>query len=100
MYFINFSDPELYPDPLVFNPDRFTEEKRKTRPKANFMPFGEGPRMCPGMRFGTTQVKAAIMTVIRDYRLTLSPNHKPFQHDIQSLMWHAKDGLLLNFERR
>lgn len=41
-----YSDPEHYPDPHVFNPDRFTEEERKKRSKVLYLPFGEGPRMC------------------------------------------------------
>lgn len=40
------------------------------------------------------------MTIVRDYIIKLSPNHKPFELDAQAFMWQAKDGLLLNFERR
>lgn len=90
------SDPSLYPDPEVFNPDRFSEDERKRRHKAHYMPFGEGPRMCMGWRFGMTQVKAAVVTIIRDFHVSLSPNHKPFQLDSQSFLKQAKDGLLLN----
>lgn len=97
----NFSrDESYYPDPEIFNPDRFTEEERKVRHKAHFLPFSEGPRMCMGMRFANTQIKAAVMTVVRDFKITLSPNHKPFEFDIQAALWQAKDGLLLNFQPR
>jgi cytochrome P450 family 6 len=40
---------EFYPDPEVFDPDRFTEEVKKTRPHFTYLPFGEGPRQCIGM---------------------------------------------------
>lgn len=53
-----------------------------------------------GMRFGTAQVKAAVMAVIRDFKVTVSPNHKPIEVEPQSLMYQAKNGLLLNFQSR
>lgn len=41
-------DPELYPNPEEFNPDRFSLENKGFLPKNLFLPFGEGPRMCIG----------------------------------------------------
>lgn len=100
MFYFLIRDPNNYPDPEVFDPDRFTEEKRKKRHKAIYLPFGEGPRMCMGMRFGQTQVKAGIMSVLKEFRIKISPNHKPIVQDPTSIMIHAKDGLTLNFEPR
>lgn len=93
-------DSNFYPDPEVFNPDRFTEEERKNRHKAHYLPFGEGPRMCFGMHFAMAQVKAALMFVIKEFKVTISPNHKPFEMDTRSLLLQSKDGLKLNFEQR
>ncbi|KAF2889126.1 hypothetical protein ILUMI_17047, partial [Ignelater luminosus] len=39
-------DPQYYPDPERFDPDRFTEEGKATRPKNAFLGFGDGPRIC------------------------------------------------------
>lgn len=84
----------------MFNPNRFSEEERKNRHKAHYLPFGEGPRMCMGMRFGMTQVKAAVMSVVKNFKITVSPNQKPFELDPLSFLNLPKNGLLLNFQAR
>lgn len=95
-----YSDPEHYPDPHVFNPDRFTEEECKKRSKVLYLPFGEGPRMCMVMRFGHMTVKAAAMTIVRDFKITVSPNHMPWMQNPQAFLWSSTNGILLNFEPR
>ncbi|XP_014358722.2 cytochrome P450 6B5 [Papilio machaon] len=60
-------DPKLFSDPEVFNPDRFSPENRHKLPNNMYMPFGEGKRLCIGVRYATLQVKAGLVHLLRHF---------------------------------
>uniref|UniRef100_A0AAG5D7X8 Cytochrome P450 n=1 Tax=Anopheles atroparvus TaxID=41427 RepID=A0AAG5D7X8_ANOAO len=66
-------DPVHFSDPFEFIPERFAS---RTEWKNNFsyLPFGEGPRICIGMRFGLLQTRLGLAMLLRSYNFTVDPN--------------------------
>ena len=46
-------DPQYFPEPDKFDPERFSEETKSGRHHYVYLPFGEGPRICIGKYFNT-----------------------------------------------
>nr|CAD7450218.1 unnamed protein product [Timema bartmani] len=65
-------DPKYYPNPGKFDPERFNEQNKASRPRYCYLPFGEGPRMCLGMRFALLGVKVAVVALLSKYELSVS----------------------------
>ncbi|XP_046443689.1 cytochrome P450 3A16-like [Daphnia pulex] len=61
-------DPDSYPDPETFNPDRWSADNKAERDPYTFLPFGMGPRNCVGMRFAMEEIKIALCTIVSQFR--------------------------------
>jgi len=68
--------PQFFPDPDRFDPDRFLPERRAGWPRGAYVPFGMGPRVCVGKRFGYTEVHAIAAALVRRFRFSLPDGHE------------------------
>ncbi|XP_075154638.1 putative cytochrome P450 28d1 [Haematobia irritans] len=65
-------DPYYYENPEEYWPERFDNELggiQKYKSLGVFLPFGDGPRMCPGMNLGLMEVKIGITELIRHFEV-------------------------------
>ncbi|XP_022214840.2 probable cytochrome P450 309a1 [Drosophila obscura] len=63
-------DDAFYPEAAKFQPDRFYNGAATVLTKRGcFLPFGDGPRICVGMRVGQLSVKTAILHILSQYRV-------------------------------
>jgi len=62
-------NPKYWPEPEKFKPERFSHSAEFPYDPFAFLPFGEGPRMCPGKRLAYVKIKMAIINIfMKDYR--------------------------------
>jgi cytochrome P450 len=58
-----------FPEPLRFDPERFTAEARAARPKFTYFPFGGGSRQCIGESFAWMEGVLSIATLAQRWRM-------------------------------
>ncbi|XP_030040095.2 cytochrome P450 6B7 [Manduca sexta] len=69
-------DEKLFPNPDLFDPERFAPDRIKHMEKFSYMAFGRGNRVCIGMRFARIQIKACLVRLLRRYTLA-EHSYKP-----------------------
>lgn len=65
--------PEFWERPEEFDPERFTPDKIKSRPKFSYFPFGGGARVCIGQNLALLEAQLAIATIAQRYQIDLLP---------------------------
>ncbi len=87
---------EYWPDPLKFDPLRFTPENSAGRHKYAWVPFGGGAHMCLGLHFAYMQIKLLMAHMLTRYTIELEPGYAP-----EWQPWpipKPKDGLMVTFK--
>jgi len=89
--------PEWWPDPERWDPGRFSPERAEHERHSHcWLPFGGGPHMCIGRRFGEAQVRLVMHHLLRRYRWRVPDGYRmPVQ---QAPISKPTDGLPLALE--
>jgi cytochrome P450 len=75
--FVVHRDARFYPDPLRFDPERFSSDNKeaaRSRPRFAFYPFAAGSRQCIGEGLAWMEGVLALATIARDWHLRPQPN--------------------------
>ncbi|KAM7296315.1 putative cytochrome P450 [Ixodes scapularis] len=69
-------DARFFPDPMKFNPDRFSPENEGCFPKSAYQPFGLGPRYCIGSKVALMEITYTIARMAERFHWKLGPSQK------------------------
>ncbi|KAM4756070.1 LOW QUALITY PROTEIN: ultra-long-chain fatty acid omega-hydroxylase-like [Cyanocitta cristata] len=90
-------NPDLWPEPEVFNPLRFSPENSKGRSPSSFIPFSAGPRNCIGQSFAMAEMKVVVALMLSRFVLRRDTARPPPRRKPE-LILRAKNGLWLMLE--
>ncbi|MFN0160837.1 MAG: cytochrome P450 [Burkholderiales bacterium] len=66
-------DPALFPDPHAFKPERWISDagatERESAAKRVLMPFGGGPRFCPGRYLALLEIQMVTAMLMKNFRI-------------------------------
>ncbi|CAG5123574.1 unnamed protein product [Candidula unifasciata] len=92
-------DPDIWPEPNKFQPERFSPENKESRHPYAFMPFGNGPRNCIGMRLAMVELRVALAYVLK----SLTPvtcEKTVYPVTLKKFQLTAEKGLWVKFNAR
>lgn len=69
-------DPDYWPEPEKFDPERFRPGNREQIVPGSYCPFGIGPRSCIGFRFALAEAKIALAKMIYEFKYMPAPGNR------------------------
>ncbi len=90
--------PEVFPDPLRFDPQRFAPERKARLPPLSYIPFGGGAHVCIGKPLAQVELKVLLARLLSEWRF--EPLHRgPIPMHYNPTL-APKHGILMRLRRR
>jgi cytochrome P450 len=96
--YITHRNPNLWPVPESFEPERFTPAAVARRHRFAYLPFGGGPRICIGNGFAIAEAQIILAAIAQCYRVHLAANH--VVQPIGLLTLRPKNGVWVTLQSR
>ncbi|PSN29106.1 Cytochrome P450 9e2 [Blattella germanica] len=94
-------DPEHFPNPDAFDPERFSDENKHNIKPSTYIPFGIGPRICIGSRFALMEAKIALVKLLYRFNLkVVSKTPIPIKICKKSMNMNIEGGYWIGLEMR
>ncbi|XP_061391502.1 cytochrome P450 6g1-like [Musca vetustissima] len=91
-------DPLYWPNPEVFDPERFSLQNKEGISPYAYLPFGLGPRSCMGGRLGLLISKVGVLYFLKNYEIRQCPQTvKNMSFNPNMLTLECKDDINLEF---
>nr|QPZ88879.1 cytochrome P450 CYP6DA1 [Rhopalosiphum padi]UOW66127.1 cytochrome P450 6A13 [Rhopalosiphum padi] len=92
-------DPKYYSDPEIFDPERFSEENMSSIPHGTFLPFGDGPRICIGLRFAMMEAKTGLAEILSKFEISpCKETQSPIKTKPRSILLTPNESIRLSFK--
>nr|QST15020.1 CYP4AP7 protein [Diaphanosoma celebensis] len=92
-------NPQFYPNPETFCPERFFPEKAVARHPFAYIPFGAGPRNCIGQEMAVSAIKAVVSGLLRRFRFQIDPDRMGESKPVSRMFLKPRDGIRLMVSR-
>ena len=89
-------NPEYWPNPESFDPERFDPNNEQSCPKFAYLPFGEGPRNCIGKRLALLEAKMTLVAIMRDLQFKRTTDTEVPLDFVTGLALTPKNGIKLS----
>jgi len=95
--YLTHRDPQFWPDPEDFKPERFDRTQGQKPASYAYLPFGGGPRACVGAAFAQVEAKTVLARLLQTFDLEMT-SKKIYPHMGATLEPHP--GVQMRVHRR